>query len=658
MELPILRDFVTIFGLAIVVLLVCHRIRIPTMVGLIITGVVGGPNGFGLVQAATGVETLAKVGVIFLLFTIGMEFSPKKILSLRKSFLVGGFLQVGFTILGGFITAIWIGRPIPEAIFLGFLISLSSTAIILKLISDRAEAKSRHGRITLAILIFQDIAVVLMVLLVPFLGGTGEFSTNQVIWAVGQGALIIVAAFLFALYVVTPLLDMVARTRSRELFLLAVLTICFSVTWLSSISGLSISLGAFLAGIVLSESEYRHQALGNILPLQDIFTSFFFISIGMLLEIDFLLENIPLVTVTTLSVIALKAIIAAGSTLALGMPLRTAIIVGLSLSQVGEFSFVLANAGLKAQIGESYLYQIFISVSLVTMLLTPLLILVAPYVANAFYKLPISKRLLTGKVQSIKEEKELGDHVIIAGFGVSGKNLAKSCQLVGIPYAALETNPDIVREERLKGEPIYFGDAGHLSVLEHLNVGQARAVAILVNDFEEERRVMEVVKRANPHAFTAVRTHELAEREVLYSLGADEVVVDEFVTSAEIINRILRQYSVSFVDVDRALGELSEGEYPQKKGVLGQLFSFVDFELDLPEVAVEAWKLGPDSPYAGKALEAVDLRPKYGVNVLVVHRGTENLVHVTGDTVIESGDVLIVFGTKEHLREAAPLAVG
>jgi len=658
MELPLLRDFVVLFGLAIVVLLACHRLRIPTIVGLILTGVVGGPHGLGLVEAVGEVETLAKIGVIFLLFTIGMEFSPKKILSLRKSFLIGGLFQVGFTILGGFLIAQLFGRSVSESIFLGFLLSLSSTAILLKLMSDRGEAKSRHGRITLAILIFQDIVVVLMVLLVPFLGGTGQISVEQVIWAIGEGALIIVLAFVFALYVVTPLLDMVARTRSRELFLLTVLTICFSVTWMSSLAGLSISLGAFLSGIVLSESEYRHQALGNILPLQDIFTSFFFISIGMLLEMDFVFENIGIVGISCFGVLFLKALVATGSTIALGMPLRTAILVGFSLCQVGEFAFVLVNAGIEAKIGEPHLYQLFISVTLLTMLLTPLLIGIAPYVANVLYKFPFSKRLLMGRVQYVAEEDELVDHVIIAGFGVSGRNLARSCRQVSIKYAALETNPDIVREERARGEPVYFGDAGHLSVLEHLNIKKARAFAVLVNDPEEERRVIETVKRVNPHAFVVARTHVLAGREILYSLGADEVIVDEFVTSAEMINRVLRQYNVSFVDVDRCLGELFEGEYPHKKGVLGQLFSFADFELDLPEVAVEAWKMGPESAYVGKALEETDLQPKHGVNVLVIHRGTENLIHVSRHTVVEAGDVLVVFGTKEHLREASPLVVG
>ncbi|NGX58645.1 MAG: Glutathione-regulated potassium-efflux system protein KefC, partial [Chlamydiae bacterium] len=654
MELPLLRDFVIIFGLAIIVLLVCHRLRIPTIVGFILTGVLGGPHGLGLVRAVGEVDTFAKIGIILLLFTIGMEFSPRRILAMRKSFLVGGFLQVGFTVLGGFIAAQLFGRPVPESIFLGFLLSLSSTAIILKLMSDRGEAKSRHGRIILAILIFQDIAVVLMMLLVPFLAGKGEISLEQVLWVVGEGALIIVAAFVFALKVVPPVLDLVARTRSRELFLLAVLTICFSVTWLSSLAGLSISLGAFLSGMILSESEYRHQALGNILPFQDIFTSFFFISIGLLLELDFFFFNIFTIVGLCLGVLVLKTLVAGASTLVLGMPLRTAILVGFSLSQVGEFSFVLVNAGIESQISEPYLYQLFIAVSLLSMLLTPLLVTIAPHFANFVSKFPLSERLVTGKVQYVKEERGLTDHVIIAGFGVSGKNLAKSCQISGIKYCVLETNPDIVRDERKRGEPIYFGDSGHISVLEHVNIKYAKVFAVLVNDPTEEKRIIEAARHANPKVFIVTRTHTWGDRETMYQLGADDVVVDEFVTSAETVNRILLKYNISYSEVDKCIDELSGGDY-QKRALHRETFRFSDLDIDLPQISVEAWKVEQGCYLSEKTMHDTGLRRKYGVNVLVINREEDKITEIDHDTVIKEGDILVVFGKKDNLASAIHL---
>ncbi len=656
MEIPLLREFVIIFGLAIVVLLVCYRLKIPTIVGLIITGIVGGPHGLGLVQAQEQVEVLAKIGVIILLFTIGMEFSPRKILSMKKSFLLGGSLQVGFSILGGFLTAYYLGRSYAEAIFLGFLISLSSTAINLKLLSDRGEANSRHGRITLAILIFQDIVVVLMMLLVPYLAGKGEILLEPILWAIGLGALIIALAFVMTLYVVTPLLNVVAKTRSRELFLLSVLTICFSVTWGASLVGIPVSLGAFLSGIILSESEYRHQALGNILPFQDVFTSFFFISIGMLLQIGFLASHALTVVVVCFLVLILKAFVATGSTLALGMPLRTSLLVGFSLSQVGEFSFVLSTAGMKAGLGEPYLYQFFIAVSLLSMLLTPLLSLAAPYVSKLLYRLPLPKRLLMGRVQEVAQEEQFEDHLIIAGFGPSGQNLARACQNAGIRYVILETSPDIVREQRLAGQPIYFGDAGHVAVLDHLQIRKARAMAVLVNDKGEERRVAGAAKRANPDIFLLVRTQILTDREDLIGAGADDVIVDEFVTSAETITRVLMLYEVQMAQVDQALSELSESEYRSRRGILGQIFRLSDLELHLPRVSVQAWIVEEGSPLAGQTLEASALRPRHGVTVLVIHRNDENIIDLDPQTRMESEDVLIVFGEKKDLKKAAKLA--
>lgn len=557
MELPLLRDFVIVFALAIVVLLVCHRLKIPVIVGFILTGVVGGPHGLGLVHAIGEVDTFAKIGIILLLFTIGMEFSPRRILSMRKNFFLGGLLQVGFTVLGGFLAAQCFGRPMAESLFLGFLLSLSSTAIILKLLSDHGKTKSRHGRIILAILIFQDIIVVFMMLLIPFLAGQGKISFEKILWVGGLGALIIISAFLIALKIVPPLLDLVARTRSRELFLLTVLFICFSVTWLSSLSGLSISLGAFLSGMILSESEYRHHAVGNILPFQDIFTSFFFISIGFLLELDFFYANIFTVLAICLGVLFLKSLVAGMSTLALGMPLGTAILVGLSLSQVGEFSFILVNAGMMVHLGEPYFYQLFLAVSLLTMLLTPLLVVAAPYAAKFVVRLPLPERLAMGRVLHLEEEKGMTDHVIIAGLGISGKNLAMSCKMAGIKYCILETNPDIVREERRKGELIYFGDAGHISVLEHVNIHYAKVLAVLVNDPSEEKRIIEAARHVNPEVYIIARTHEWKDRETLYRLGADVVVVDEFITSAEAINRLLLQYNVSFAEVEKCIDAIS-----------------------------------------------------------------------------------------------------
>ena len=291
MQIPLLSEIVIIFGLSIFVLFICYRLRVPTIVGFLLTGTIAGPYGLALIKQSHEVETLAEIGVVLLLFTIGIEFSLNSLLKVRRTVLMGGSLQVFITILATFVVAELLGRPFGESIFLGFLISLSSTAIVLKLLQERGEIDSPQGRTSLAILIFQDVIVVPMVLLAPLLSGGAENVGQSLLYLLVKGVVVIALVIASAHYLVPRLLYQIARTRSRELFLLSIVVMCFAVAWLTSSIGLSLALGAFLAGLIISESEYSHQALSNILPFRDVFLSFFFISIGMLLDLDFLLSH-------------------------------------------------------------------------------------------------------------------------------------------------------------------------------------------------------------------------------------------------------------------------------------------------------------------------------------------------------------------------------
>ncbi|MDH7478917.1 MAG: cation:proton antiporter, partial [Syntrophomonadaceae bacterium] len=291
MEIPLLKEIVIVFGLTILVSYVCQKLGIPGIVGLLITGVLAGPNGLGLMESVHDVEILAEIGIILLLFTIGIEFSLGQLLQIRKTVLLGGTLQVFLTTLAALLLMGKLGRPHGESIFVGFLVSLSSTAIVLKLLQDRLEVDSPHGRNALGILIFQDIMIVPMILLIPLLAGTTGGMSESPFFLLAKGVAVMVMVIVGAKWVVPYLLFQIARQRSRELFLISTVAICFAVAWLTSSIGLSLSLGAFLAGLIISESEYSHQALGNILPFRDVFTSFFFISIGMLLDVGFLLQQ-------------------------------------------------------------------------------------------------------------------------------------------------------------------------------------------------------------------------------------------------------------------------------------------------------------------------------------------------------------------------------
>ena len=395
MEIPLLTDIVIIFGLAVAVLLLFHFLRLPAVVGLLLTGILAGPHGFGLIGAVHEVEVLAEIGVILLLFTIGIEFSFKKLIEIKKQVIVGGVLQVGLTILAVFVIARKIGLSSPEAIFYAFLISLSSTAIVLRLIQERAEVDTPHGRTGLGILLFQDIIIVPMILITPMLAGSqpGEIDSSIILFA-AKGLAIVILILVAAKWLMPWLLHQVARTRSKELFLLSVVAICLTIAWLTSNAGLSLALGAFIAGLIISESEYSHQALGNILPFRNVFTSFFFVSIGMLLDTGFLVHNPIIILIASGGVLILKAVIASSAAILLGLPLRSGILTGLSICQVGEFSFILSRTGVEHGLLVDH-YQLFLAVAVLTMAATPFIISLAPRFADRVLQISIPVKLKT-----------------------------------------------------------------------------------------------------------------------------------------------------------------------------------------------------------------------------------------------------------------------
>ncbi|HXV14811.1 MAG TPA: cation:proton antiporter, partial [Candidatus Krumholzibacteria bacterium] len=338
----LLKDIFVIFGLAVAVALACHRLKIPTVVGFILTGVIAGPHGLGLTTEIDAVERLAEIGVIFLLFTIGLEFSVASIGHVKRLFFVAGPLQVVLTALVVFAWAVAAGVEVPRAILFGLLASLSSTAIILRLLQERAELSSPHGKGTMAILIFQDIAFVPMMLVIPFIAGIGgENPWREVGILVLKVAIIWLVIGLAAPRLAPRVLTRIARTQSNELFLLSIGVVCFFVAWLTSLAGLSLALGAFLAGLILSDSEHSHRALENVLPFRDVFSSFFFVSMGMLLDAGYVADHLPAVLATTLVVMVLKAAVSTGVILAVGLPYRVALLTGLALSQTGEFSLLV-----------------------------------------------------------------------------------------------------------------------------------------------------------------------------------------------------------------------------------------------------------------------------------------------------------------------------
>ena len=562
MEIPLLYDICIIFGLSIGVLLICHRLGVPSIVGFLVTGLIAGPHGLELIKAAHEVEILAEVGVILLLFTIGIEFSLKHLLRIKQAVLLGGSLQVGLTLLVGFGLAWRFGESINASLFIGCLTAVSSTVIVMKLLQERDETRTPHGGTALAILIFQDIAIVPMILITPLLAGQAGDMSRALLLLLAKGVAMLAVVFVGSRYIVPRLLSLVLRARSREIFLLSVLAICLAVVWLMSRFGVSLALGAFLAGLIVSESESSHDALGHISPFRDVFTSFFFVSVGMLLDFHILFEKPLLIAGLTIGVLFVKSILAGGVTSLLGYPLRTAILAGLTLSQVGEFALILATSGIKYGLLSDANYSLFLAVSVLTMAATPFIVSAAPHVADAMLRLPLPRRLVSGlKGIQATEETDQTNHVIIIGFGFNGRNVAKAARAADIPYVIVEMNPEIVETARAKGEPIFYGDAIYDPVLEHANIKAARAVVVVISDAAASRRIVATAEGLNPTVHIIARTRYLAEVEPLYRVGANEVIIEEFETSVEIFTRVLTEYRIPDDRIQQFVSEVRANGY-------------------------------------------------------------------------------------------------
>ncbi|MDP3427103.1 MAG: cation:proton antiporter, partial [Humidesulfovibrio sp.] len=654
MDLTLLSEILVIFGLSVGVIYLCHKVRVPAIVGFLLTGVIAGPYGLGLVSAVHQVELLAEVGVVLLLFTIGLELSIAELVRMRKNVLLGGGSQVLLTILAFGAFALALGQSGQQAVFVGFLAALSSTAIVLRIVQQRAEMDSAHGRITLSILIFQDLIIVPMVLVVPFLAegaGTGGLSF---LWPMLKGVGMVALVFLLARKVVPGLLHRIVQTRSRELFLISTLALCLATAFLTSSIGLSLSLGAFLAGLIISESEYSLSALEGILPFRDVFTSLFFISVGMLFDASFLFAQPLQVAGATVAVLVIKALVAGLAAYILGFPVRPAVLVGLALCQVGEFSFVLAKVGVAHGIMDAASYQLFLAASIVTMGLTPPLMALAPRAANWVSSLPLVSRMGKRPFEQEMEHVEAGqtpakDHLVIIGFGVGGRHLARAAKSFGIDYRVVEMNPDTVRQSAAQGEPIIYGDASQTAVLQHVGADRARVLAIVVSDPVSIRGITDAARRLNPGLHIVTRTRFLSEIGPLLNLGASDVVPEELETSIEIFTRVMMRYLVPRADIERfTSGVRSEG-YEMLRSAELRGDSFCALNRQFPDMDLSVMTVEAGSVLDGQTLEESGLRRIHGLTVVAVGRGDEVMANPDGTLRLLAGDTAYVFGPHEDI---------
>lgn len=657
MDTTILGDFIIVLGLSTAVIFLFLRLKVPAIVGFILTGILAGPQALGLIGGPEEVEAVSEFGVVLLLFSIGIEFSLKDLFEIRRSILLGGTIQVGATLGIVYVLCSLLGLGSSESLFMGFLVAMSSTAIVLKMLDEKAAVSTPHGRNTLSILIFQDLLVVGVMLLIPLMAGSHSGAREHLpLFLAKAGGLVL---FLYAAYrwIVPQLLYQIARTRSRELFLISVILICLAVAWFTSQLGLSLALGAFLAGLIISESEYSQEALGRILPFRDIFVSVFFVSIGMLLDLGFLREHLLTVLGLALIIIVLKAMTGSLATLLLGYPLRTTILVGLALAQVGEFSFVLSRSGLENGILDAGVYQAFLGISVLTMAAAPFIMNVSDRVADLAIRLPLPQRIRSGllSVKTVEGRVRLRDHLIIVGYGVGGRNVSRAARLAGIPYLILEMNPETVRAERLKGEPITYGDATQEGILGHVDIADAHVLVIMIPDASATRRITELARRLSPAVHIIARTRLVREVAPLYELGADEVVPEEFETSIEIFSRALSEYLIPREDIERFIAELRSSGYEMFRSFSGETIRICNLEHDLPDFKINTFRVHAGSVVSGKSLTELMLRKRYHVSILAIRRGEETITNPGGEDILKPDDQVIVSGDMGSILAVIPV---
>lgn len=553
-EMNFLPDLVLLISVAIVIIIIFQKFKIPSVIGLILTGVLLGPSGFKIVDDMDIISSLSELGVVLLLFTIGLEFSLSELSKLKRIVFVGGGLQVLITILIlsllTFILSPFITSQIPfqKAIFYGMVFTVSSTPICLKILKERKELNQEHGKISLGILIFQDIAIVPLMIGVSFLSPSESSSAGKI--AKELGLMILLGGGIFGgfRFFFPKMLRMISHLQAQEVWVLGGLALCFGAAYLSHLAGLSLALGAFIAGVVIAGSDESHKVAKTIEPIRDAFTAIFFMSLGLLINIK--LEFIHFYIIVALGVILAKGAIVTFVSLILGNTTKVSILAAMALAQVGEFSYVLASAAVQNQIITSDIFQIILTAMVITMILAPGMIAFAPRLAfkavPAISFIPLHKLSLYKKEKSIPkiDNDSVVPEVLILGFGVIGKNVSNVLKETKIPFQVMEMNLNNVKEGKHIGIPIFYGDCTDPEALERAGFLKVKAVVIAISDEGAVKESTSLMKKIRPDIFILVRTRYLLNQEKIKELGADVVVTEEFESSIQIFSLLLEKFGV------------------------------------------------------------------------------------------------------------------
>lgn len=653
----LLEEITVIATVSVIVTLVLGRLKLPVVAGLVLSGALVGPKALSLAHDPEAIEVIAEVGVIFLLFTIGLEFSLSRLKNIFRQVALGGLLQVGVTTLVTSLVCLSMDLSVPEAIVYGFVFALSSTALVLRTLGERAELDAPHGRFIVGTLIFQDLCIVPMVLIVPLLiNGLDKPETWQAIMlALAKAALVVFLLFTISRKVIPHLFRWVDASRSNEVFILTVLCLCIGTAYLTSLTGLSLALGAFLAGMIVADTDFRHRAMGDILPLRDVFVSFFFVSLGMFFDFHLLTEKPMEVGLLLIAFIGGKGFIAILAASFMRFPPRAAWLAGVGLAQFGEFGFIILQLAIQEGVVVESEIGTLLNAGILSMFLTPLLVYKAPHFTAGERALDPLAKLLRARSAEELEDRTVGhsDHVVVIGYGLAGRLLTNSLSRLKIEAVALEMNSDNVELGRKLGDPVFYADATSEEALGHAHVESCRAIVIMINDNQAIERVISTIARMKVKAPVFVRTQYMRESEKLSQELPVNIVASEVEGGLEILSLVLNQLKIPrnliIREVDQAREETMHSDREYSSSPLP-----LEAHAGLKDLKVEKLIVTARSRVAGQSPRNLDLAESTGISILAVRRKDSLLVHRLADIIFEPKDLVYCLGSKQDMLVVTP----
>ncbi|MUG96629.1 sodium:calcium exchanger [Scytonema sp. UIC 10036] len=645
-------DLTTVLGASAVGGYIANRLRQPVLLGYLASGLVVGPFGFRLLREVDQIKPFAEIGVAFLLFALGVEFSLAELKRVKNIALNGSLLQMGLTIsLVALLSTLvgWVDTP-SQGIFLGAVLSLSSTAVVLKTLTERGETNTVHGQVMLAILIAQDLALGLMLAILPTLKNPANIGL-ALLTALLKVLVFLTVAFVAGRWLVPQVMKRIAETENSELFLLTVIALCLGVAFITAQLGLSIEMGAFVAGLMISEIDYADQALAKVLPLRDTFASMFFASIGMLIDPNILIQNFGIILGLVVVVMIGKAAIVLPIVLKFGYSFKTAVIASLGLNQIGEFSFVLALVGRQQGLIAQEQYLLLLGTTAITLLFTPVCLRFSPVLANKIINIPF----LASYLRQFRDTKDLSipegfrDYVVVAGYGRVGQVVVNILQNQGHKVLVIDSSEAAIKRLRTENIPYIFGDADSELVLEKAHLDKAKALAIALPDPASTRLLLKRALELAPDLDVVARSHQNKEIDILTQLGAKEVVQPEFEAALEIGSHLLGTLGERPSIIYSLMEGMRSNRYQNIRVQSGTLNPELDIALNVPELQQQWMALASDSPLVGMTLATADIRKVTGVTVMAIQKGDEILHYPSAKTVLQVGDRLLAVGEPDEL---------